>query len=205
MNFHPSSDGCCRCCVIGRRARRYSLSAISISISKRRRFLRGIQRQLGDADAEAEAGGGRSPTRRGFRRRRRRKPPASTNRRRAGRRCTGTCCDRRGSGPRGSLQPQAKHFLCSQGHALLSRFTNTALLFLRSKFTLAFINEPNESYDGTQIQPCFIEINGAEVNNAGEVSPSSFMPVFRHFSKRQAGHFFRVAMVTGQAAPRRQT
>lgn len=34
---------------------------------------------------------------------------------------------------------------------------------------------------------------------------SNFIPRWRHFSKRQAGHFFRVAMVTGQAAPRRQT
>jgi hypothetical protein len=35
--------------------------------------------------------------------------------------------------------------------------------------------------------------------------PSSFMPILRHFSKRHAGHFLRVAMVTGHEDPRRQT
>lgn len=37
------------------------------------------------------------------------------------------------------------------------------------------------------------------------VIPSSFIPVLRHFSNLQAGHFFRVAMVTGHWAPLRQT
>lgn len=35
--------------------------------------------------------------------------------------------------------------------------------------------------------------------------PSSLIPRCKHLSKRQAGHFFRVATVTGQTAPLRQT
>jgi len=31
------------------------------------------------------------------------------------------------------------------------------------------------------------------------------MPILRHFSKRHAGHFLRVAIVTGHEDPRRQT
>jgi hypothetical protein len=38
-----------------------------------------------------------------------------------------------------------------------------------------------------------------------QLLPSSFMPVFKHLSNLQAGHFFRVAMETGHLAPRKQT
>jgi len=31
--------------------------------------------------------------------------------------------------------------------------------------------------------------------------PSNFMPILRHFSNRQAGHFFLVLVVTGHSAP----